>query len=83
MVSPAPTSKTLRSANDSEDLARQGTGGKSHGDRAGADVGFGTHALGNGEGFLEQTLQLAGQRLAALRLGSFSPAGDLRFAQHQ
>lgn len=52
-----------------EDLARQGTGGKSHGDRAGADVGSGTHALGNGEGFLEQTLQLAGQRLAALRLG--------------
>lgn len=68
-----------------EDLPRQGAGGKRHGDRAGADVGFGAHALGDGEGFLEQPLQLAGQRLAALRLGKglFHLAKDLRFAQHQ
>ncbi|MNE83526.1 hypothetical protein D3C80_1803470 [compost metagenome] len=44
-----------------EYLACQGTGGKGHGYRTGADFGFGTYAFGDGEGFLEQALKLTRQ----------------------
>ena len=68
-----------------KDLSRQSTGGKRHGDRAGADIGFGTHAFGHRERLLEHALQLADVQMSATGIskGFFHLPEDLRLAQHQ
>ena len=82
LILPAPTRKTVRPCERTEDLAGQIDGDGGDGDGIGADAGFGAGFFGGGKGALQQMLELAGDGAGGAGDGEglFYLAENLRLA---